>query len=201
MRFPLAEADILALSQSIAGGLTNHSEAFPQPPAAPDVLETAMATFKSRSFAAIEAQAAAQEATATKREALEELVTLMKSDLRYAEMITRRDDILLQFLGWSGPRAKKPQPAPGQPGILTIGEIGAAALTLRWIAPPTGGRVLAYGVHRRPCAETVWQEIATALEPAATLTNQPTGELLEYRVVAMNKSGSGMGSNSVTVRL
>ena len=201
MRFPLAEAEIVVLSRSIAGGLTNHPDKFPRPPAVPETLNTALAAFQSLKMAAINAQAAALEATAAKREALEELITLMKGDLRYAEMITQRDDTLLKFLGWSAPRPRVPQPAPGQPGNLIVADLTETHLTLRWQVPSTGGRVLAYGIHRRPRTENTWREVATALEPTATLTDQPRDVELEYRVVAMNRSGSGMGSNSVRVKL
>jgi hypothetical protein len=36
---------------------------------------------------------------------------------------------------------------------------------------------------------------------STALSNQPRGKLLEYRVVAMNKSGDGAESNTVVVTL
>jgi len=182
-------------------GLSNNSALFPQPPASPEVLKAAMANYKARLNEAIQARAAALAATIAKQEALDNLVAIMKSDLRYAELITNRNDASLKALGWSAPRPKKPQPAPGQPGTLRIVEIGDRTLSLCWNAPAGGGRVLMYVIQRRVNTESRWREAASVLETAATLTDQPTGEVLEYRVVAMNKSGSSLSSNSITVKL
>jgi hypothetical protein len=47
MRFPLAEADILALSRSMVSGLEAHSEAFPRLPVEPEVLDAAIEAFNT----------------------------------------------------------------------------------------------------------------------------------------------------------
>jgi hypothetical protein len=201
MRFPLAEADILALSRSMVSGLEAHSEAFPRLPVEPEVLDAAIEAFKTLTAKAIEAEAHALAATAAKREALMELTTLMKSDLRYAETAAGRNETLLKYIGWSGPKPKTSQPIPGQPGNLTVVDIGESTLTLTWDAPVDGGRVLAYSVRRRLKTEIAWQDIATAMATTIRLKNQPTGETLEYSVVAMNKSGTSLESNSVAVKL
>jgi hypothetical protein len=200
MRFPLAEADIVELSQSIADGITNHPEKFPQPPVSPEMLGDALAAFKTLAIASIEAQAAALAATAAKQEALARLVALMKSDLRYAEMITNRDDAMLKALGWSAPREKKSQAVPGQPLNLKSSVDDQGTLALTWDAPVDGGRVLAYSVRRRPKTQTAWQDIATAMETTIRLKNQPSCEALEYSVVAMNKSGTGLESNTAVAK-
>lgn len=201
MRFPIAEADILALSHSIASGITGNPDKFPQPPVTPETLGNALAAFKTLATASIEAQAAALAATAAKQEALARLVALMKSDLRYAEMISNRDDTTLKTLGWSAPREKKSQAVPGQPLHLKSSVDDQGTLTLTWDAPVDGGRAMAYSVRRRLKAETAWQDIATAMETTISLKNQPTGQTLEYSVVAMNKSGTGLESNTVRVKL
>jgi hypothetical protein len=201
MRFPLAEADILALSRSMVSGLEAHSEEFPRLPVEPEVLDAAIEAFKTLTAKAIEAEALALAATAAKREALMELTTLMKSDLRYAETAVGRNETLLKYIGWSGPKPKTSQPIPCQPGNLTVVDIGESTLTLTWDAPVDGGRVLAYSVRRRLKTEIAWQEIATAMATTISLKNQPTGETLEYSVVAMNKSGTSMESNTATAKL
>jgi hypothetical protein len=201
MRFPLSEAEITDLSKSIANGIAVNPDKFPQPPVAPEVLEEALSAFQTTNRESINARAAALAATTAKQEALDRLVALMKSDLRYAEMITNRDDATLKALGWSAPREKKSQVAPGQPLNLTASLDDQGTLTLRWDAPVDGGRVLAYSVRRRLKTETAWQEIATAMETTIRLKNQPEGRSLEYIVVAMNKSGAGMESNTVAVKM
>ena len=46
-----------------------------------------------------------------------------------------------------------------------------------------------------------WQDVATAIETESTLVEQPKGAELEYRVLAINKSGEGSPSNTVMVVL
>jgi len=45
------------------------------------------------------------------------------------------------------------------------------------------------------------QDVSTAIETEATLVDQPKGAELEYRVIAINKSGEGSPSNTVMVVL
>jgi len=54
-----------------------------------------------------------------------------------------------------------------------------------------------YKVQRRERPEGAWQDVATAIETEATLVEQPKGVELEYRVVAINKAGEGLPSNTV----
>jgi hypothetical protein len=51
------------------------------------------------------------------------------------------------------------------------------------------------------CPERQWQEVGTAIETESTLVEQPKGAELEYRVIAINKSGEGSPSNTVMVVL
>jgi len=50
----------------------------------------------------LEAQAAAEQATTTKKVGLDELDTAMKADLCYAENTVRFDNDKLMLIGWSG---------------------------------------------------------------------------------------------------
>ena len=68
-----------------------------------------------------------------------------------------------------------------------------------WKAPADGGKPNAYKVMRRERPEGSWQEVATAIDSEATLVEQPRGKELEYRIVAINKSGDGEPSNTVMV--
>jgi hypothetical protein len=62
-------------------------------------------------------------------------------------------------------------------------------------------RVSAYKIQRRERPEGAWQEVGTAIETESTLVDQPKGKELEYRVIAINKSGEGSPSNTVMVVL
>ena len=99
---------------------------------------------------------------------------------------------------------------------------------LGWKQPAEGGRVSAYlsacepaqagKIQRRNRTDGAWQDVATAIlsacEPAyrtsgagrhaqagSTLVDQPLKTQLEYRVIAINKSGEGSPSNTVMVVL
>ena len=52
---------------------------------------------------------------------------------------------------------------------------------------------------RRPAG--LWEDVATAVISEATLVEQPRGKELEYRIVAVNKSGDGSPSNTVMAAL
>jgi hypothetical protein len=60
---------------------------------------------------------------------------------------------------------------------------------------------LIWDTKPRPRPEGVWQEVVTAIETESTLVDQPKGKELEYRVIAINKSGEGQPSNTVMVVL
>ncbi len=46
-----------------------------------------------------------------------------------------------------------------------------------------------------------WEEVATAVISEATLVDQPRGKELEYRIIAVNKTGDGSPSNTAIVVL
>ena len=72
---------------------------------------------------------------------------------------------------------------------------------LDWKQPVDAGRIIVYKIQRRNRTEGAWQDVATAIETEATLVDQPKGKELEYRVIAVNKSGEGAASNTVMVVL
>ncbi len=56
-----------------------------------------------------------------------------------------------------------------------------------------------YRIERPERLADDWMLIPLALESEATLTNQERGKDWEYRVIAVNKSGEGIPSNTVAV--
>nr|VFK42300.1 MAG: hypothetical protein BECKTC1821E_GA0114239_101819 [Candidatus Kentron sp. TC] len=62
--------------------------------------------------------------------------------------------------------------------------------------PDEGGKA-AYRVQRREGDSETWLDAGLAMGLETTLTNQPRGIRLEFRVVAVNKAGEGEPSNGV----
>ncbi|MDD5034213.1 MAG: fibronectin type III domain-containing protein [Methylococcaceae bacterium] len=199
-RFPIRESDILALAQDLTAGFTAHADVFPSPPVNPQDFLAALVAYQSARDAHINAQAQASEALTSKQAALDHLSELMKSQLRYAEN-TAGGDEQLNLIGWSGRRAPTALERPGQCRLLEAPRRGEGWVYLDWKEPLEGGKPSAYEVQRRELPDGPWTHAATAVESEATLTDQPRGKSLEYRVLAVNKAGHGAESNVVAVLL
>lgn len=65
-RFPITEADILALAQALGSGLAANAAVYPAPPVLPAALTLLIGAYTTVKNAAIAAQAAAEQATADK---------------------------------------------------------------------------------------------------------------------------------------
>jgi len=200
-RFPKKEAEIAALAEQLWQGLLDNNAVFPAPPVHPMALRFRKLIYQSRHDNFLAAQAAAEQAIASKDDALENLIEAMKDDLRYAENTVDFDDEKLKLLGWSGKKAKTPLAVPGQTRLLEAPRQGDHWLFLDWKAPVEGGKISAYKIQRRSRPEGLWQDVATAILTEATLVDQPEKAELEYRVIAINKSGEGSPSNTVMVVL
>ena len=201
MEFPKKETDIESLGFSLVSGLATHVADFPAPPVAPDVFGPIMSEFQAAKRALSDAEGAYEAAVTAKTEALNAMVTAMKKDLRYAENVTDYNNDKLVLLGWGGRKAPTPTTPPGQARQLTATEQGEGWLKLTWLTPAEGGKVGTYSVDRRPRTEGSWTQIASTYDRSITLENQPRGVEMEYRVIASNKAGEGLASNSVMVVL
>ena len=204
-RFPKKEAQIAALAEQLWRGLLDNNAIFPQPPVHPILIRIRKIIYQSRHDNFLAAQAAAEQATGDKSEALEELIEAMKADIRYAENTVNYDDDKLKLIGWAGKKAKTPLTPPGQTRLLEAPKQGKGWLFLDWKAPADGGKPKAYKVQRRvvrvePVSDR-WEDIATAILSEITLVDQPEKTELEYRVIAVNKAGEGQPSNTVMVVL
>ena len=198
-RFPKRQAEIIALANLMADGFMRNNPIYPQPPFRHMLLRVKTRHYLIYRDDLIAKQAAAKQATATKDEALEELTELMKTDIRYAENTVNFDDDKLKLIGWSGRKTATTLQSPGQTRLLEAAKQGAGWVFLDWKQPADGGKVSAYKVQRR--IGDRWEDVATAILSEITLVDQPRGQKLEYRVIAINKSGDGPKSNTVSVVL
>ncbi len=79
--------------------------------------------------------------------------------------------------------------------------VGEGWVFLDWKKPADGGAVAAYKIERRELPASGWTLISMAIESEATLNNQERGKEWEYRVIATNKAGEGVPSNTVAAVL
>jgi len=196
-RFPTKEAGIFALAQEMVTGLSASSAVYPSPPVSPADLGSAVGAYVNAKNGATAAQAAGEQATATKDEALEALIDAMKADVRYAEHTVDFDDEKLKLIGWGGRKVKTSLEPPVQARSVEAPRQGEGWIFLDWKAPTDGGRVAAYKVQRRECPSGPWTDVGLAMETETTLHNQERGKEWEYRVIAVNKAGQGQPSNTV----
>jgi hypothetical protein len=194
-RFPLSEADIVRLAHDVVRGLTKYPDDFPSPPEPPEHIQAAVDKYMAAHQEAFVAAAVAKEKTAAKEKAVEELVDVVKSDLRYAENHVRGDHAKLILLGWGGRRRKTAKGLPGQPRDLEVVKVlTGGAVILGWGAPASGGPVAAYRIQRRQVPGD-FIDVGTSVDTQITLKGQEQGVEYEYLVIAVNKKGEGTPSN------
>lgn len=200
-RFPLKEAEVVALAEAMITGLTDNAAVYPAPPVSVADLTTAKNNYVTALNVAIAARAAAEAATTSKDEVFDDLVDDMKTVLRYAENTSNYDDDKLKLLGWAGKKAATPLAIPGQVRSLEVPKQGDGWVMLDWKAPIDGGAPSAYKVMRRERPAGAWEGVATAVIAEATLVEQPKGKELEYIIIAINKAGDGEPSDTEMVVL
>lgn len=204
-RFSQKEAEIMALAERMIAGLIANPALYPNPPypawAAMNSIRFKVRQYNNRRQELIAAGAAAELAIASKDDALENLIEAMKTDLLYAENTAQGNDDKLKLIGWAGRKTRTQLAVPGQTRLLEAPKQGTGWLFLDWKAPSDGGKVAAYTIERRERPAGPWKSIATAILTETTLVDQPGKKELEYRVFAINKSGSGTPGNTVMVVL
>ncbi len=98
-KFPTKENDVVALAEQMVAGYTAHGADFPSVTVAD--LTTALTAYKNQKQTQENADGQAQIATATKDEKLDELVSLMKNDLKVSEVDVTSDPEKLVEIGWA----------------------------------------------------------------------------------------------------
>ena len=195
-RFPLRENDIKSLAQNIVTGLTDNAALYPSPPVTAVDLQAVLDSFITLGDECVAARAAAEQATETKDAGLEELIDAMRAVLRYAEDTVDYDDAKLSLLGWGGKAPGTALQLPGQARTLEVPRQGEGWVFLDWKKPADGGAVASYRIERRERPAGDWTLIGLAIDSETTLNNQERGKDWEYRVIAVNKAGEGVPSNT-----
>ena len=201
MRFPKAESKIVSLLHEIIAGLQAHPDLFPSPPVSAEDLKTQFETYLKAADTAVDKQAEAKRAVEEKNHDLDAAVESSKMILRYAENVTHSDDAALNYLGWGAHREPARLKSPGQTRHLEAPRQGDGWIALDWKQPDEGGKAAAYRVQRREGDSETWLDAGMAMGLETTLSNQPRGIRLEFRVVAVNKAGEGEPGNGVLAML
>jgi hypothetical protein len=139
-RFPKKEVEIVALAERLWSGLLDNLSIYPNPPVHPILIRTKSMIYLARRNDFIAAQAGAEQATAAKDEALEELVEAMKTNIHYAENTVNYDEDKLKLIGWVGRRTKTPLAPPDQVRLLEAPKQGKGSVFLGWKTPLDGGK-------------------------------------------------------------
>jgi len=200
MRFPESESEIAALALLLVQGLGQATEDFAAPPVPPEELQAKLEAYNSTAASTVVAETAVREQHAAKDSALEELVDDMKANLKYAEVAVRDQPEKLSQLGWGPRRAASSLKTPGEVRDIRIVGEGDTWVILSWNPPVDGGRVGAYTIQRKQ-QDRSWRDVGTSVDTTQLLTNQARGVEFEYRVIAINKAGTGQPSATVTVVL
>ncbi|MCP4200749.1 MAG: fibronectin type III domain-containing protein, partial [bacterium] len=195
-RFPKAEAKIAHLAQQIADGLDHAAEEFPSPTVPPAVLRAQLEDYREKSAALARSRAEAKIRRVDKNNALKTLKDSMRADLRYAEVTARRHPERLTQLGWGPRRPRTPLEPPGEVRNMKIRDEGDTWVFLAWDAPDEGGEVAVYQIQRKQ-PRGKWGDVATSIDRVELLHDQPRGVELEFRVLAMNRAGTGGPSATV----
>ena len=208
--FPRNELEIVSLAEQMIAGYTAHPAYFPSidPLVELAALQTALTNYQDQRISQEDAKSQAQIATATKEDALVELIEAMKNDLKLSEVDCASDPAKLTEIGW-GPKAPAvPITAPNAPNNLTAVFEGDGVIEFKWNRPlvDVNKPVTNYIIQRRDQltpegAFTEWETVDMVYHPQAQLTDQPTMVKMEYRVFASNAAGQTLPSNTFSAVL
>ena len=201
MKYPDTEPEIAALALRVIEGLKELGEELPAPPVSADELQARLDRFNASKTRVVNATTALRDEHAANDQDLEGLVDGTKVILKYAEIVFRDQPTKLSQLGWGTRRDGSGLEAPGEVRDIRIVSEGDTWITLRWNPPVDGGDVGMYKIQRKSKEADVWEDVGSSVDTVHTLSNQPRGIQMDYRVLAVNKAGVGQPSATVTVVL
>ncbi|MBI4500784.1 MAG: fibronectin type III domain-containing protein [Gemmatimonadetes bacterium] len=201
--FPKTENDIQVFGQLLVQGLRELQSELPSPPMGVDDLKTKLDTYRTALEATILTEGAFREQHGVKDQALQELVSGMRADIKYAEAMLRgkpdREKKLVK-LGWGPRRALSTLEAPGEVREIAIEKQGDTWLTLTWTAPRSGGAPAFYRIQRKKDG-AAWEDVGTTTDIEYMASNQPRGVEFTFQVMAVNRAGTGNPSGTVSAVL
>ncbi len=202
--FPRREESVATLATTMLNGFGDHPADFPTVDPLP--LSDAITQYNIKKAAQIEAVSDAKIATEAKNEAFDEMMDLMKEDLKTAEVDTNDDPEKLSYIGWGPKDARTPMEVPNAPIGLVAFFNGTGQLNLKWKKSgyDSAKPVYSYIIQRRDQLSEgsefgEWFMVDMIYKNETTLLGQPSNKDMEYRIIASNPAGQSVESNSVVV--
>lgn len=201
-KFPTTRPKVVVLANAMIHGLTVDTTDFPNPPVKSSDLQAQLDAALGVTNERTTAEAALRAIVEREADSYEALEEAMKTDLQYAEMMTK-DDAKLQQLGWSGRAAPQPLQTPNAPRAFEILEQGKGSAHFDWKEPAGGGAVKMYRVLMMEVGGVSgsWKEVASAIDSEAVVSGQANGMEYLFCAVAVNAAGESGQSNAVTAYL
>ena len=199
-QFPKAEPDIIALARAVLRGFIANPDIFPNPPIDLSLFAGKLDMHDSLEHEWNTIQAQSVLMTGKKKANTDDIGDDLHTCIRYAEMVVQ-DDAQLALINWSGRAARSALEIPGQCLTLEATVVGNGSVRFTWKAPMDGGRPNGYELQRYEPSSDTWVPAGMAMNTEKTITGQPTGGKVQYRVYAGNKAGDGPVSNVVVVIL
>lgn len=200
MKFPIKEAEIIALAQQIENGL-NVNTNLADSPVEKAVFSAKLAAYLAKRDEIIVASAQLSTKHDEKDDLQEDLTDDMQRVIDYMSSVTNNDPTEMASIGWIVEEVSRAKQPPGQPRALEIVNQTDGSIFLDWKNPTNGGRVASYRIERRERPEGQWETVGANNITEMLLTNQPRGVELEYRIVAFNSNGDSIPSNTVAATL
>lgn len=142
--------------------------------------------------------------TKARKEKLQVLKKVMKSCLQKAQVDVSANPEKLKLIGWAPKANRQPAQLPTQPINLQIAAKEDRVVKLKWARPNDNQPIRNYIIESRKQNGdrfNDWTIVHIPYIAQATLTNQPIGVHIEYRIKAANNAGTGPASNTVTIVL
>lgn len=203
-QYPRSQSEIAALVEHMMAGFTEHPEYFPH--ADKISLQQAYDEFMQASTTLNGAEAAVKLAASNKLEKQRQLEAAMKNNIRHATADCSANPTRLSYIGWGTRHEPRPIDPPASPGGLKVVAQSEGTVFLKWEKPSRksgGGPVRLYMIERHIQGESLynWELVTNSYNNEVTLTNQPQGVKIDYKVRASNSAGASCATNTVTVVL
>ncbi len=197
-RFPLDEATTVNLADIAANGMQNNTPTFPNPPRDPRDVLNDLTAYRAKQNEIQASEAATRLKIQEKNEIYGRIRGGTRDNIDYAEIVANGDAAILELVGWGNRAPSQRLQPPGQCRIFEIIGQGDRWMRVDWKEPIDGGEVASYIVRRSEDGVN-FVDAATVAISEAILVEQPTGNKLIYMVVALNRAGEGLPSNTVTI--